>query len=594
MLSANATRGFYTANRLTSGTDLIALYDTIGINAIPPEVKASLHLPVVSPKPGAKLSYTQIMFEHAQVTGAEKYLLEVALDDSSNSFAHPIFKLVDSSLAGMLGNFEFGKKYIWRYTGLHNNTQLGWQGPYNFEILKNNCVDKNQYRVNVHKNDHGANTGSLIMLDMARCIDRNGNFVWFLSDLADVGSNAATFFTPPMSIEDLRITPFGTITLINGVSPEEYDLAGNLLWRAPEHNDFDEPVDNKPRIFAYHHCFKRLNNGNYMVLDQNTFFRTDLTDHKAMVAYEIIKEFNPAGNVVWSWSSKNYFNKEELKAMVLDVPDPFLNNRLAGGHMNAFDVDEKNGFVYAGFRNISRVIKIDKKSGAVVCVWGDSMSYHGAPNGYGFFSKQHGATLLHDGSIAVFNNNVPVAKTATENDRVSEIVIFTQPTDSANSRITFKYDCSFPATRNLSKTGGNVDELENGNLLVCMGETNRIFEITRNKKIVWSATIEKNENFDSTWRNFAVYRAHYTSSLYPCYFTVQTTGTGIKIFNDGSEDDSYQISVSSATGNYKKPIATSQLHTKKSVIINIPGADDTVVTITSKTNPAFKRVISIK
>jgi len=324
---------------------IITTFDTLDLNAVPPDVKSLLHLPVVLPQAGAKLNYTQIMFEHPQVAGAEQYVVEIAADDGSNSFNHPLFTQTDSSTAIMFSNFEFGKKYIWRYAGLHHNSGLGWQGPYNFEILDNPCVDKNQYRVRVLQNNQVANTGGLMMLDMARCIDRNGNFVWFLPSQSTAPVNPNGFFTTPMAIEDLRLTPFGTVALLNSGAAEERDLTGKLLWQAPVPANQQNAL--KPN--GYHHCFKRLSNGNYMVLDQKTITNPALPGQNAVLAYEIIKEFNPAGNLVWSWSSQNYFNDDELRAMEANKPDPFLNNRTAGGHMNSFDVDEKKRFCLCRF-----------------------------------------------------------------------------------------------------------------------------------------------------------------------------------------------------------------------------------------------------
>jgi len=567
---------------------------------------------LVCPRQYARLNYTQIMFEHSQVSGADEYVLEVALDDGTNSFADPLFTQIDSSLATMLGNFEFGKKYIWRYTGLQNHRGLGWNGPYHFEILNSPLVDKSRFKVNVLKNDSVHNCGGLVTLDLSgNIIDRNGNFVWFYPTPAGVMVNNTLQGFVDLHNSDMQLTPAGTITSIINHRAIDCGLNGNPLWQAPKRISSAADSGKYVTPYAFHHCFKRLATGNYMVIDQDNIAIADSllaqrevgvpfnivaksNTGKTIVVDEIIKEFNPAGKMVWSWSSENYFDNAELAKLVQTKPDPGLLHPEPGGHMNAFDVDEKNGFVYAGFRNVSRVIKIDKATGQVLCAWGDNIKSRGSKNGEGLFLKQHGTTLLRDGSLAVYNNN-PKPALAPGETAASEVVVFTQPVQGAASKVTWKYSCNFSTGDNMGSVSGNVDELKNGSLLVCMGAVNRIFEITRNKKITWNAVVEAYNTFDSTWKKFPLYRAHFTSSLYPCYFTVQTTSKGIKIFNDGTENDSYLVNIPSASGTNSE-FSTVQVHAKSSLSLPVkPGAQGaSPVTITSKTNPAFKRVVYIK
>ena len=317
----------------------------------------------ILPEPGAKLNYTQIMFEHPQLTGADEYLVQVIPDEKNFSFEHPAFSHRDSSTATMISNFEFGKKYVWRYAGLNNGKELGWHGPYKFEILSDIYVNKKFCRVRILQNDSLANAGGLISLDMAHTvIDRQGNFVWFLPPDSGTHEQRDTARHPVPVLNDLYITPFGTVTSINGArdEAEERDLRGKILWQAPPRSAFSEDSSNIDPPYDYHHCFKRLSSGNYVVMDRINVSKLVPGDTmNVLVASEILRELDAKGSLVWSWSSENYFDTAELKKMIRSEPDPAVLNPTPGGHMNAFDVDEKNGFVYAGFRNVSRVIKID-------------------------------------------------------------------------------------------------------------------------------------------------------------------------------------------------------------------------------------------
>ena len=569
----------------------------------------------LKPAPGAKLNYTQIMFEHPQVTGADQYVVQVALNDGSNKFSHLVFNQKDSSTATMASGFEFGKNYIWRYSGLQKGRVIGWQGPFAFEIRMGPTVDKKSFKVNVLQNN-APNTGGLIVLDLCgNIIDRNGNPVWFCPMPPEINTdNTVSGFTV-FHNNAMRVTPAGTITSIMNRKAQERDLNGNVIWQAPMRVNNVTDTLKYLSPFAYHHCFKKLASGNYMVIDQDNLAVPDSvvnlrrdgapfniiarsTGGSSLVVDETIKEFDATGKLVWSWSSEKYFSNAELSRMLQTRPDSTLLHREPGGHMNVFDVDEQNGFVYAGFRNVSRVIKIDKKNGQVVNAWGDDMRYNGKPNGDRFFMKQHGLTLLHNGNLALFNNNPqPMLKPGERAQ--SAVVVFTQPADTGCSKIAWRYACDFDSAENMASVGGNVDELKSGNLLVCMGAVNRVFEITPDKKVVWNAVVETFNTIDSTWRKFSLYQAHYTSSLYPCYFSIQTqqaigaAETQLKVFNDGSEDDDYVVEISGYAG--KKQFSTGTVHSKKSVGYNINTyALPARVTVTSKTNPAFIRVVDVR
>ena len=512
----------------------------------------------------------------------------------------------DSSTATMLSNFEFGESYIWRYTGLHNGKQLGWHGPYNFKILLDIHVDKKLYRVKVLVNDSSVNERGLITLDNKRSIiDRAGNFVWYLPQDTNLHFSKELQSLPDNSVNDMRVTSSGTITVINHFKAEEMDLNGRVLWRAPHpvSKDGNEP-NGAP--YSYNHCFKKLDSGNYMVIDRGKITTTvpgSKDSAKIIRADETIREFDRNAKLTWSWNSSNYLDTTGIQDILKGKPEKNLLDPSLGGHMNAFYADEKNGFIYAGFRNVSRVVKIDKKTGAVVCSWGKGMTYNGQKNGDGFFSKQHESMLLRDGTIAVYNNDFGNSFATT-----SSVVIFTQPIDHENSKVCWQFDCNLDTANNISYRGGNVDEQKNGNLLVCMGTVNKVFEITRSKNLVWSAVIERLNTSNAIWQPCPLYRAHYASSLYPCYFTIQTnadtlhkspTSFELRVFNDGTEDDSYLVSISSATGYYNKQFSTPSATSKKSMRFEIaprklPTKDDKIeIVVQSKTNPDFKRTLYV-
>ena len=94
-----------------------------------------------------------------------------------------------------------------------------------------------------------------------------------------------------------------------------------------------------------------------------------------------------------------------------------------------------------------------------------------------------------------------------------------------------------------------------------------ILEVNRNKKVVWQAEVRA-KDVPGYYYTHRLYRAHYTSSLYPYHFTVDVAQDTLSrdssryhftVYNTGSESDSYRVE-----------IAGSQIKNDETVILK-PG-----------------------
>lgn len=538
----------------------------------------------VIPPAGSLLNYTQIMFEYPALPGAEVYVIQVAEYAADGNFKQPVVEQRDSTTATLIAGLSFGKKYQWRYAGILNGKKDKWNGPFEFSILDNEPVKTNLWQLHVIKNNALQNTGGLIIPDFLRAaFDRNGNCVWFLPQ---VGASPNT----RRSLRDLRCTADGNFSFISEVNGAigafVCDINGKLLWQAP--NAGGMPCQGTE---YYHHDFKLLPNGNYMVLSMKQ--KCDTTQMQQVLSrgeYGTILEYNKKGEIVWQWSSeKNLADTDvavakEEEAKIAKPGKPGLketekNRATEGAHLNAFDTDSSGQYVYAGFRNISRVIKIDKKTGQIVRSWGRLMPSGQAKEGNQFFYTQHDVNLLSNGNLAVFNNN-----NFGLTRRAAGAVIFNQPAGDT-SRIVWEYN--YPGDSSAQSgynRGGNVDELTNNAYLVCNGMGGKIFEITTDKQITWDADIEhKNTGGIQPVGGLPLYRAHYTSSLYPCYFTINVTntatGTLLKINNEGTEPDAYTVA---------GLLTTATIQPGKSATVTLPTGKQEV-TVTSVRNPDLTR-----
>ena len=459
--------------------------------------------------------------------------------------------------------FSFGKKYKWRYCGIKNGKPLSWNGPYYFEIADNEELTLKQFRCRVLKNDTSKNAGGLITIDYGKiAVDRKGNPVWYLPHLRKFPGN-------PGKSPDIRITNAGTfLFMING-NLFECDINGKKLWSAPN----DGKVSGDTTEY-YHHDFIRMPDGNYMVLGEKYIWKniqsgfnkskfraenldTLSTPNRVKILFGTIIEYNSKGEVVWSWNSADYFSDLDIFSNETATNHPRRNlpeRAEIFGHMNAFTVDADGKFIYAGFRDISRIVKIEKSSGKVVDSWGKRLPSGDAAAGEGFFKNQHDVCLTPNGNIAVFNNNG-----LNDSLNTSAAVEFSQSKLNEPSKITWTFDCKFDSlTNGKSNRTGGVEFLNNNNVLICMGTLCRVTEVThRDKEVVWDAFFETGDASKNLWTPLMLYRAHYSSSLYPCYFTIKSyedkirkndLSVKIMITNEGSNDDSYSINVTDESG----------------------------------------------
>ena len=137
---------------------------------------------------------------------------------------------------------------------------------------------------------------------------------------------------------------------------------------------------------------------------------------------------------------------------------------------------------------------------------------------------------------------------------VSSILELRDNIKPGDQAVIWKFDLNFDnLTRGKSVNGGDIVELPNKNLLFCAGALNRIFEISKDKKIVWDALLFAKSTNDTTWEPFVQYRANWIRQLNWCHFIAEmdslivTKGkqcsVSVTINNTGNVEDAYDIEV---------------------------------------------------
>jgi len=210
---------------------------------------------------------------------------------------------------------------------------------------------------------------------------------------------------------------------------------------------------------------------------------------QALVLGTGVQHVSQAGAVLFEWSPFDHF---EIDLAALDVADR-TGSPINWTHGNALDLDT-DGNLLVSFRNLSEVIKISTRTGAVIWRMG------GARNQFTFenvaapsFARQHGVRATGPGRLMLLDNlGDPLASHAEryEYDEVRRTV-----------RLSSSYASS---TRAIAQIGGTTQSLPGGRSLVSFGNGASVEESDAAGNITWR--LEGNPGY--------VFRAQRIRSLY--------------------------------------------------------------------------------
>jgi len=233
----------------------------------------------------------------------------------------------------------------------------------------------------------------------------------------------------------------------------EVDWNGKIVWeiRHPDH----------------HHDARKLRNGNVILLCLRPLpamlgarVKGGLAGSEldGTIYADYLVEMTTAGDVVWEWRSWEH----------LDFESEFItpqDHREEWTHGNTV-AELPDGNLVVSFRNISTVVIVDRRSGAVVWKLG------GPP-----LAQQHDPRPLPNGNILIFDNGPHRRDHPAPYSRVIEV-------DPRTSSIVWEYhDQSLFDF--FSPYISGAQRLPNGNTLICEGCDGRIFEVTGDGQVVW-------------------------------------------------------------------------------------------------------------
>lgn len=148
--------------------------------------------------------------------------------------------------------------------------------------------------------------------------------------------------------------------------------------------------------------------------------------------------------MVWSWDLNDHIANKELFAtgVVTNAVRRELPARAElYGHMNSFDAEPDGDYVYASFRDLHEVFKIEKKTGKVV--YRLSEKEVAADSKEIYFMSQHDVNYLANGNLSLFNNG-----NAQNETEPSSAIEFTQPENGKPGKMVWSFSCRMDSTNN--------------------------------------------------------------------------------------------------------------------------------------------------
>ena len=251
-----------------------------------------------------------------------------------------------------------------------------------------------------------------------------------------------------------------------------------------------------------HHCFARMPNGNTLMLawerkSINAFLEKGRDPRTIPVAspgmdgrfnndfwVDFVREVNPAGETVWEWHVWDHLGQGPHQFNInYVIPDTMAGSSGSYDwtHFNAVEYVAETDQILLNSRNFSEFYLINHKTGAMVYRWGNPSAYGQGRvpswlnNGDQKVFGSHNATPLGKNRFLVFDNGSERA----EGNRSAVVEV-----DARTGKIEWEYAARVSNSFYTARQGA-AQRLPNGNTFVTSSNHGHLFEVTRDKKIVW-------------------------------------------------------------------------------------------------------------
>ena len=340
--------------------------------------------------------------------------------------------------------------------------------------------------------------------------------------LLDMTGAVVHSWMPPYPVWYARLMPDGNlVAAMRRYTPEIPDRPGfDAYHMGGAHGHLIELSWDGAVVFEHfdpnmHHDFRKLPNGNYVYIGWEKM-PADLarkvrggqkgTEHKDGTMFcDYYREINPSKQTVWEWRGIEHFDPD------IDIIG-VIHPREEWTHVNDVDI-MPDGNLMSCSRHTDGAFIIDRSSGKIIWRWGN-VAYLDTETGlvehYNVRDPKnmggpHDAHVIApglpgEGNMLVYDNGMYnfVSRALEVDIKTGEVVW--------QSEGAFGIEGYVAGRVHFSPFISGADRLPNGNTLVCAGGPGVIFEVTKEKEIVWHYT-RPYPNIRSEVR-FGIFRAH--------------------------------------------------------------------------------------
>lgn len=341
----------------------------------------------------------------------------------------------------------------------------------------------------------------------------------------------------------------------------QVDWDGKIIWKFNRADEVKDPGKGEVWMARMHHDYQREGNpvgyyvpgmnpsvdkGNTLILSHKNLKNPKITDK--LLVDDVILDVTWDGKIVWEWLFSDHFDElgfsEEAKNTL--YRHPAWNEQRGSAdplHINGMSVLGPNKWYDGGDQRFhpdniiwsaraANIIGItDKKTGKIVWRVGPDYTATPALRALGPIVGQHHPHIIPkglpgEGNILVFDNGGsagygapnPISVTGERNaqrdySRVLEFEPVTLKIVWEYSPATIGYQTPGHAYRFYSGYQGSAQRLPNGNTLITEAVDGRIFEVTREREIVWEYVspffFTPNPRFKPTQQIYRAYRVPY-------------------------------------------------------------------------------------
>jgi len=200
----------------------------------------------------------------------------------------------------------------------------------------------------------------------------------------------------------------------------------------------------------------------------------------------VIQELSSSKSLVWQWSSFDYLKVTDAISGIV-----VTGTYISPWHFNSVFYDN-DGNIIISIRFSDEIIKISRTTGKIIWRLGGQASKNNQfqiiddtdANGFVGFSHQHEPIRLKNGNLMVFDNG------NSKPNQYSRAVEYEVNENAKTAKKVWEFKMSPNIYTNQM---GGVQELENGNILICWGK--RITEVTKSKKVVFDMELSSDMSY---------------------------------------------------------------------------------------------------